>query len=173
MGKIFVMSVYTKTKVGGSVTASQNRYYQMRREINLSHINFMLKSGWAKTENQAKQKLDAAIQWLAGHAIKPKADMYVMLEGEVDDGLHALILHTKWYAEFCDRHIGFFIHHTPLDAETADKLKLEGAIRNTANFLVNEFGDELNPLLREWKEKSDGGLLTVSDVSCVGNGYDD
>lgn len=99
--------------------------------------------------------------------------LYVMLEGEVDDGLHTLILHTKWYADFCEKHIGFFIHHTPLDAETADKLKLEGAISDTADFLVREFGDDLNPLLKKWKELSEGGMLTVRDVSCVSNGYDD
>ncbi|GGV54324.1 glycine-rich domain-containing protein [Streptomyces spectabilis] len=32
---------------------------------------------------------------------------------DVDLGLHAFILHTEAYAEFCDRHAGRFLHHNP------------------------------------------------------------
>jgi hypothetical protein len=166
------MKTKTKQVVGRSVTASQSIYFQMKREVKSAHVRFMIKSGWAKNKTEAKLRLDAAIQWLAGHAVKRK-DMYVMLEGDVDDGLHTLILHTKWYANFCEKHIGFFIHHTPLDADMADKLKIQGAIKNTVDFLIKEFGEELNPLLRNWKKLSDKGLIAVTDVSCVGNGYDD
>ena len=37
---------------------------------------------------------------------------------EVDHGWHAFILHTREYAEFCDRVAGEFIHHAPEDPET-------------------------------------------------------
>ncbi|MFF9162373.1 hypothetical protein ACF081_19265 [Streptomyces longwoodensis] len=33
---------------------------------------------------------------------------------DVDLGLHALILHTKEYAELCDRYAGRFLHHNPM-----------------------------------------------------------
>lgn len=32
---------------------------------------------------------------------------------EVDEGWHFFILHTKDYADFCQRHLGRFIHHIP------------------------------------------------------------
>ncbi|MEU4986039.1 hypothetical protein [Streptomyces sp. NPDC021969] len=32
---------------------------------------------------------------------------------DVDLGLHALILHTKEYAELCDEYAGRFLHHNP------------------------------------------------------------
>ncbi|MFB7548860.1 glycine-rich domain-containing protein [Streptomyces sp. NPDC056154] len=32
---------------------------------------------------------------------------------DVDMGLHALILHTKEYAELCEKHAGRFLHHNP------------------------------------------------------------
>lgn len=33
----------------------------------------------------------------------------------VDDGWHAFILHTRDYAEFCERVAGRFLHHVPTD----------------------------------------------------------
>lgn len=33
----------------------------------------------------------------------------------VDEVWHEFILHTKNYAEFCEKYIGFFLHHTPND----------------------------------------------------------
>ena len=37
----------------------------------------------------------------------------------VDDFWHAHILHTRMYADFCDRVIGAFMHHIPLDRTSA------------------------------------------------------
>lgn len=31
----------------------------------------------------------------------------------VDPGWHTLILHTQWYAEFCEKHFGYLLHHKP------------------------------------------------------------
>jgi hypothetical protein len=31
----------------------------------------------------------------------------------VDPGWHTLILHTDWYADFCNQHFGYFLHHQP------------------------------------------------------------
>lgn len=33
---------------------------------------------------------------------------------QCDEAWHAFILHTREYAEFCDKHIGRFVHHEPL-----------------------------------------------------------
>ncbi|MFE2966156.1 hypothetical protein ACFXKC_21285 [Streptomyces sp. NPDC059340] len=32
---------------------------------------------------------------------------------QVDPGWHTLILHTDWYADWCDRNFGYFLHHQP------------------------------------------------------------
>ncbi|MFI6011417.1 hypothetical protein ACIBAG_21800 [Streptomyces sp. NPDC051243] len=31
----------------------------------------------------------------------------------VDPGWHTLILHTGWYADWCQQHFGYFLHHQP------------------------------------------------------------
>lgn len=31
----------------------------------------------------------------------------------VDPGWHTLILHTDWYAQWCDKQFGYFLHHQP------------------------------------------------------------
>ncbi len=31
----------------------------------------------------------------------------------VDPGWHTLILHTGWYAQWCERQFGYFLHHQP------------------------------------------------------------
>lgn len=47
----------------------------------------------------------------------------------VDHGWHAFILHTREYAEFCDRVAGHFIHHAPEDPEGE---RADAAARNAA-----------------------------------------
>ncbi|WP_367322816.1 hypothetical protein [Streptomyces sp. HUAS ZL42] len=32
---------------------------------------------------------------------------------QVDSGWHTLILHTGWYADWCQQHFGYFLHHQP------------------------------------------------------------
>lgn len=41
------------------------------------------------------------------------ATVPMMPSDEVDLGLHALILHTKAYAEICQTYAGRFLHHNP------------------------------------------------------------
>jgi hypothetical protein len=41
------------------------------------------------------------------------ATVPMMPSDDVDKGYHAFILHTKAYAEFCNRHGGRFLHHNP------------------------------------------------------------
>ncbi|MFD9505039.1 glycine-rich domain-containing protein [Streptomyces mirabilis] len=32
---------------------------------------------------------------------------------QVDPGWHTLILHTGWYADWCEKSFGYFLHHQP------------------------------------------------------------
>ena len=49
----------------------------------------------------------------------------------VDPGWHAFILHTREYAEFCQRTAGRFLHHAPFDADAdaADTRRTVDAMR--------------------------------------------
>lgn len=45
-----------------------------------------------------------------------KTELKVRPDKDVDEYWHAHILHTKQYAEDCQRYFGYFLHHEPDDA---------------------------------------------------------
>ncbi|WP_432158898.1 hypothetical protein [Streptomyces sp. bgisy153] len=57
----------------------------------------------------------------------------------VDPGWHTLILHTDWYAAWCQKQFGYFLHHQPNSKTRSQGLMVEvvGRIR-TAGFEVDE-----------------------------------
>jgi hypothetical protein len=59
----------------------------------------------------AERIVEQAIAFLVACARNPNAQLRP--SEQVDAGWHAFILHTRDYAEFCDRIAGRFIHHTP------------------------------------------------------------
>lgn len=54
----------------------------------------------------------------------------------IDAAWHAFILHTRDYAEFCDRYFGRFLHHQPLDASegTEDSSAEARAVAGNASY---------------------------------------
>ena len=82
-------------------------------------------------------------------------------------------MHTKMYQAFCEEHVGYFIHHTPLNEQRADVYKVQGAVKETSRYLQECFGSELHPFLIEWVKDAQQGNIPISAVSCMGNGYDD
>ncbi len=42
-------------------------------------------------------------------------DTDVVPSPKVDQFWHAFILHTRQYTDFCNRHLGFYLHHLPSD----------------------------------------------------------
>lgn len=57
----------------------------------------------------------------------------------VDPGWHTLILHTSWYAEWCDKHFGYFLHHQPNSKVRTRGLMLNVVERiRSAGFDVDE-----------------------------------
>lgn len=65
----------------------------------------------------AERILDQALAFLAASAVTTAR---LSPSALVDYGWHAFILHTREYAEFCDRVAGRFIHHVPTDGEHDD-----------------------------------------------------
>ncbi|MEH0544617.1 hypothetical protein QA802_16445 [Streptomyces sp. B21-105] len=57
----------------------------------------------------------------------------------VDPGWHTLILHTGWYADWCQRSFGYFLHHQPNAKVRTRGLMIDvvGRLR-TAGFEVDE-----------------------------------
>jgi len=76
---------------------------------------------------------------------------------------HTFLLYTEDYAEFCDKHFGFFIHHHPrpkaereawqskilADPEGARKERHE-SLRKVYSYLYDELGPEV---LKKWCEE--------------------
>jgi hypothetical protein len=48
---------------------------------------------------------------------------------KIDWMWHTFLLFTRDYAEFCDRHFGFFLHHVPDEGEDEGPPPEEGAVR--------------------------------------------
>jgi hypothetical protein len=134
-------------------------------------IRFAVESGFAPDEESAQTALDGTLQWLVGHGMDEHAEApYVMMNGEVDEMFHALILNTRTYLQLCREHIGFFIHHTPLDADGARRV--EEGIGYTIDYITTLFGADVSPAIMRWKEQFDRGELNATSVSCVSNSYD-
>jgi hypothetical protein len=75
----------------------------------------------------------------------------------VDPGWHALILHTGWYANWCQEQFGYFLHHQPNSKVRTRGLMVDvvGKIR-AAGFEVDE---------RLW-----GTAAECNPPSCCGDG---
>lgn len=58
---------------------------------------------------------------------------------QVDPGWHTLILHTDWYANWCQKQFGYFLHHQPNSKTRTRGLMTDvvGKIR-AAGFQVDE-----------------------------------
>jgi hypothetical protein len=89
-----------------------------------------------QSPERAERIADQAVAFVvtAATAIVP-----MVPSDDVDLGLHALILHTKEYAELCDRYAGRFLHHNPKPGGGArDPKQVAASARamKTAGFMV-------------------------------------
>ncbi|MER6557222.1 hypothetical protein ABT300_05555 [Streptomyces sp. NPDC001027] len=74
----------------------------------------------------------------------------------VDEGWHALILHTAVYAELCQRLGGAFVHHYP----GWDPTNYDPPILDRTREKIGELGWEADPQL--WGPPSDETLVSVA-----------
>ncbi len=74
-----------------------------------SLVHFVVTHNGQPTE-RAERIADQAVAFVATAAT---ATVGMVPSDDVDFGVHALILHTKEYAEFCQEHAGRFLHHNP------------------------------------------------------------
>lgn len=108
------------------------------REINQS---VQTKYNWTqeKTEHYEREaKKFFALAFL-------DAGAYHIPEADVDEYWHRMILHTKFYNEFCQKIFGTYYHHTPEPDET---LVSEENRRRSLALIPYWFGTEWGTLVR-------------------------
>lgn len=129
-------------------------------------VKTMMREGVAKSEERASELIGAFVQWfsVSTHSgDKP----YLMFRGPVDRTFHCFVLNTEYYASFCQRYVGRFINHNPLDADQAAAVVGRGGVEHTIAQLQSAFGADLHPELQKWARAFRAEKLTPSSVSCV------
>jgi len=154
--------------------SAQQRYEVMKSSFDLEPVvAFAVRDGYLPDEAKASRAFDGLLQWLAGHAVEEHPEHpYVMMNGEVDQAFHALILNTRTYLHFCRNFVGFFIHHTPLTDTVLAEYNIMSGVDYTVDYLAKAYGDNLAPALQGWVRAHQQGELTAAAVSCVSNGPD-
>lgn len=120
-----------------------------------------------ENEERAQELLHAFLQWFSIVPFVNHDEVFVMLKTDVDQIFHAFVLNTRIYQDFCQRFVGQFIHHTPLDDSTAKSL--ESGVTYTVELLEKSYGSDLSPYLADWRNQLEMGAWVVS---CPGSCYD-
>lgn len=84
----------------------------------------------------AARVTDQALAFVATASV---ATVPMVPSDDVDHGLHAFVLHTKDYADFCQQHAGRFLHHNPRPGgggRTLEAVQTSAHAMKAAGFLV-------------------------------------
>jgi hypothetical protein len=118
-------------------------------------------------EPMARRIVDEAVKWVATCAQFPTAR--IVPSRTVDEGWHALILHTALYAELCER-LGGFVHHYP---ERPDPGRWDPQVIDRTTTLIEEAGfsvdydlwtapdKQLVPVAANCQHSDDGGPIVT------------
>jgi hypothetical protein len=88
------------------------------------------------TQDDAENIVIEALAFVAVAAMNP--DTYMAPSRTVDEGWHALVLHTALYANLCET-LGRFVHHFP---ERPDPSRHDGTVMEHTLALLRESGHE-------------------------------
>lgn len=102
------------------------------------------------TENDIRERLDALLQWFAVIPDAEEGRALQMIES-VDVVWHAFILNTGLYKDFCNRFVGIFVDHDPIEAVNQEVPRREYA-EYTYTLLTQAFGDRLNKRFADLRE---------------------
>ncbi|MEU9065437.1 hypothetical protein AB0D60_00885 [Streptomyces sp. NPDC048306] len=105
-------------------------------------------------EEMAGRIVDEAIKFVAACEANP--DLGLAPSRIVDEGWHALILHTAMYADLCERLGGRFVHHYP----GYDPTNYDPPILDRTRETIAALGWEADPEL--WGPPSDETLVSVA-----------
>jgi hypothetical protein len=143
------------------MTSVCNLYTRMKSENDFTPILVTAIREVGVPPEKSEAFLDAFLQWFALIPQLKSGESLQMLKS-VDRIWHAFILNTKLYRGFCQKYIGFYVDHDPLDSEDESLPRAEYA-RLTLSLLEDAFGAEVNPYLR---------LLEEGATCCMGCGED-
>jgi hypothetical protein len=104
---------------------------------------------------RAERVVRAALAFLVACARNPETPLAP--SRAVDEGWHAFVLHTREYADFCERVAGRFIHHAPEDEPAGEPLDVAARSGMTA------------VLMRHSGLPVDEELWSTKDGSCSAN----
>jgi|SRR5882724_10412408 len=147
--------------------AGRALYSRMLSEFDYSSVV------WTITRYNENVQRDAAyglvrafLQWVSLTPVIEAGQMYVMLKTPVEEAFHSFVLNTRAYEAFCLKFLNSFFHHDPLFEENAEQT--EDAIEYTVGRLEAEFGEELEPALKEWRVLLNEGRARAACVGCKG-----
>lgn len=136
-------------------------YGQMLEEFDFSAVlRTMNRMDSSLSSVDAEQLLKAYLQWVSVVPAAGPGNRIAMLDSPVETACHAFVLNTKLYQEFCDRYLGFFLHHEPFDGETA--ADTDSLAKLTLSLLDSHFGDRLSPVFGQWRSQVDGATYRLA-----------
>ncbi|MCP9205479.1 glycine-rich domain-containing protein [Streptomyces sp. NEAU-Y11] len=129
-------------------------------------VGTVLRGNPELTEHMAVRIVDEAVKFVAAAATSPTP---LVPSQVVDEGWHALILHTRTYRQLCDR-VGTFVHHVP-EAPAPDQRAPEALTRTQQR--ITEAGFPLDdalwlapddpsiPVAASCQHSDDGGPIVI------------
>lgn len=100
-----------------------------------SVVHFVV-THFGQDEQRAERQTDQALAFIA---TATTATVPMVPSDDVDHALHAFILHTRDYADFCQKHAGRFLHHNPRPGgggRTLESVTASAHAMKSAGFLV-------------------------------------
>lgn len=144
----------------------QELFHTMIDEYDFGNVTWTIQRyNKAISDAKAKEMLHAFLQWISLAPLNSDDRWITMFQTDVEEAFHSFVLNTALYQDFCTRYIGYFFHHNPVIEEEGPEI--EAAAKYTVEALVKEYGEELHPMLKEWKIQFDMGTY---EVACVGPG---
>jgi hypothetical protein len=135
-------------------------YDEMKGYVPYEQLIFsMRRADPALSDDKASARIDALVQWLASLRMNRAREgrPFQMIE-TVDFAWHAFILHTRAYAEFCERFFEGYLHHDPPLEYESDRTEYA---TYTLAALRGDFGDRIHPELEN----------LAADVKCCNRGH--
>lgn len=141
-------------------------YSEMKNDFDYSQINWTIRRyNSSISESEADQMIDAFLQWISLTPLNTREIYMVMFKTPVEEAFHNFVLNTRIYKTFCDKFLGYFFHHDPMVQETGPEV--ERIAQYTVEMLEKTFGEQMNPLLKDWRRQFDDKSY---HVACAGPG---
>jgi hypothetical protein len=146
--------------------SGRNLYETMKQEFDFSQISWTIRRYNSEiNEARSEELVDAFLQWVSLAPRNTNQQFITMFQGPVEEAFHCFVLNTRLYRSFCEKFLGYFLHHDPVIDENVPDIA--SAAEYTVNSLQAEFDVSLHPDLQDWCKQFVEGSY---EVACVGPG---